>query len=530
MVSKVEFKTKYAGPDFVDSIARGVRSAASSGVAFVVSSSKMLPEPVFAPVRGVFRPPMRGPSMPSPVPNPVAGIALVAIVLWELYQGIAPVDSPPPERDVEQWQRDLDDMGRLSREIVTLQHQIQLYETWGMGDVAQILKNKLNALIVKSNQIAESHPVMGHYLQAKAVVESGALASSVSLPGGVTVVSDPADDLQQFVGAADAIFLRIQKELIQRIDREHYHLAILSWYDAVVVPRLLIIQDALISLSAVPGVDDVILQELYQRNHSLLVVTPMYLKAGLLDTVRRFASPGASALSSIIEQVAANYPGKVKLIQSSLDGIRVASSVDLDAFKTLLDDLVHLAAENPKHPGDVVHVEVDLFSGALIFSSNNERFNLDLEHPLIRQHADALEFMLEINHHHGHGMTVVMIPPAGMLEVDPFQYVLGCRGNLDEIRFVVADMAPEQRIAMLRGEMGLVLNRAEDQVLSVAIDVAVEKSASNESLQELRRTSTRFEQVIQMLIEDLPPRHGAVRMGNEMMKQLKIKSLYPELY
>ncbi len=522
MVLNITYTPRLIQPDLMDAAIDKAKSTASAGLAFVVAAPKNIKMPSMPP-RGVFRPPLgKPPLIEPPVPNPYVVALMLAITLWEAYQtmqeqtptSIPAIDRPPLGVDVDQWRRDMDDMSRIAAEVVTLQHQIQLFDEWNMSWVADMLREQMATLIADAQKIVTHYPVEGHHLQAMASAGTD-VASSDASAGTATTEIEARDwqDLAQDAKQRDAFFRRVRHAVAARIDRGDYDPSILAWYEATVVPQLQQIQRILGKQAEQTDLG------------ALLVAIPMYLQSRQVDTVRRFCVPAANDLLAIFDDLQAQYPGQMIVAHPGFASLRLATTVDLNQFEALLEKMMHNAVTHPRDSEKAVQVRWEIVHGALFMRSDDQQDELATEWDDIQYRANQLGLDIEIKVAEQKGARVVLILPTGFMELDPLQHVLTGRGNIQSIRIAISEMTPDQRIAALQ-EMRVVSQRVEDQVLSQAMDILA-VTARHRFLLELRVTAVRFEQMVRLLSEELPPQDRLVREIMDLVKQLKVQTQYP---
>lgn len=313
----------------------------------------------------------------------------------------------------------------------------------------------------------------------------------------VSVVT--VDSQRDEIAVHQALLLRVDKfiqdvyrSLAHRIDQEDYYLGIVEWYEKSVQPQLVHLQKV---LELIPGTAQ-------HRLTALHVLIPMYLKAGQIEAVRKICLPPSNHLTTMLDEIQARYGERVQITQIGTSGLRVATSVDHEKWKSILEELVRSAAEHPRRKGEVVQVTMDMSKGVLIFESNDAQ----------DEHAESWDHVWQMGHELGihvenekntASSIATLILPDGFLVPDPLQFVLGGRGDITVVRMMVDTMTLRQRQALLK-EMDAIAKTLEDQALSQGLDALDNPKAPKPYLQELQHAAVRFEILATLLVEDLP--------------------------
>lgn len=181
MVFRLTVRPRLIVSDPVDTVADGIKSVASSAIAFVAAPPRFKISPEVRP--GIFRSP---PGMPPPrpmIPNPVAGGLLLTVALWELWEN----------------------SNRREPALAS----------------ADTLKPLPEPPVVPSAAVPLPHDVTDAVCREP---DWEALAAS--------------GDFQKLSHTVIEALRHIQRELADRIDREEYPPEILKWYLDTVVPQL----------------------------------------------------------------------------------------------------------------------------------------------------------------------------------------------------------------------------------------------------------------------------------------------------
>lgn len=438
MVLRVAIAPRQSFFDRVMSEVDALTSAADPNLAFVVAPPKG-PSLSSPPGRGVFRPPLGGPGAPRPfVPNPIAGGLMLAVALWEMWNNTQKKNAPVASAD---------------------------------------------SLAAPQPQVAQPSP-------------------AVPLPNDVTdvVFGEPdwaalaaSGNRVQLMREVRAFLRRLQQELVARIDRGDYPPSIMQWYQDTVMPALKRI------LKSLDSERDSI--ELIDRIWPMIAVVPMFLQAQQMDTARELVVPTPRGLSAIIDEIVARYADRVSVTQLATFGARLAHTVDLEKFRDLLEEVIRNAAARPRKKGDVVHITIDLFVGSIVIRSDDKQDPYSEGWDRAWDKGNALGITVE-NEREGKDSVATLILPDGVVEPDPWQFVLGRQGDPIVLHIVIDAMTPEQRAKMLR-DMKTLMDRIEDQAFSQGLDALASPTGERPHAMHLEGIAARMQYLMERLVEGI---------------------------
>jgi hypothetical protein len=365
------------------------------------------------------------------------------------------------------------------------------------------IAGKLSPYLIALGCAGDSRPrVIAQADASPALAPIAAPVVAVSLSDDVTTTLADATwealatsgDLQNFIHTIIAVLRRIQRELADKIDQGEFPPTILKWYLDTVVPQL----NRILKLTS----GDRDSAALIDRLWLLISAIPMYLQAQQLDTARELALQSPRSLSAIIDEIVSRYADRIMVTQIGTLGVRLAESIDLEKFKSLLEEIIRNAAAHPRRAGDMVRMTIDLTVGSIVIRSDDRQNEYAAGWDVVWEKGDALHVLVE-NEKLGKESLATLVLPDGLMEPDPLQFVLGRQGDQLVAQILIDAMTPEQRVAMLR-EMDKLMDRIEDQALSQGLDMLSAADGAMPYAQNLAGVAMRMEMLMRMLVQDLP--------------------------
>lgn len=338
--------------------------------------------------------------------------------------------------------------------------------------------------------------------------------------------------LDPFLDAVKQRFAFFKSEVIRRLDSGKSGPQILEWYNATVMPELVVLLETIKQRMNSSEDAGRVLHNFRNRISNLYGLLPMFLEDGSLPEVRILCAPPGSSLTSVVTALLAKYENVAQFETRGLAGVCFAPHVNLDVVMQVFENLLQNAVEHRRVNQTVAQVQFR-FAGSVLAvvdkgqgmcEAQLERVNagirshdgklVEADTPETQGHGFGIQTVHQLAAEVGvqvvysslegeHTTAALIAREPGIFVPDAMTYVFTNEGNLGHLETMLRGLSAEQRIQLVHALSKISID-VMDTFFSKYMELIEARQDPTPAVDIARRILTQYAPYLDMLVGDDP--------------------------